>query len=59
MMRLVSGSGDWSCSCQSWLSLLGDASQQLLDLGDGSAGVETLGAGLGAVHDSVTSARKS
>ena len=58
-MRLVSGSGDGSCSCQSWLSLLGDTSQQLLDLSDGSAGVETLGAGLGAVHDGVTSTMKS
>ena len=36
--------------------LLGDARQQLLDLGDGTAGVEALGAGLGAVHDGVASA---
>ena len=36
--------------------LLGDARQQLLDLGDGAAWVEALGTGLGAVHDSVASA---
>ena len=36
--------------------LLCDARQQLLDLGDGAAWVEALGAGLGAVHDGVASA---
>ena len=36
--------------------LLGNARQQLLDLGDGAAWVEALGTGLGAVHDGVASA---
>jgi len=39
---------------ESGLSLLADASQELLDFGDGSARIESLGAGLGAVHDGVT-----
>ena len=37
------------------MSLVGNPCQQLLDLGDGLSGVETLGAGLGAVHDGVAS----
>ena len=57
--ELLSSSGDWSCACQAWLSLLSNASQQLLDLSDGSAGVESLGTGLGAVHDGVTSGNQS
>jgi len=52
---LLHSSGNWSSSLESRFSLLGDTSQELLDLGDGSAGVEALGAGLGAVHDGVTS----
>ena len=35
------------------LALLADSGQQLLDLGNGPAGVQTLGAGLGAIHDGV------
>ena len=37
------------------LSLLRNTGQQLLDLSDGLAGVEALGARLGAVHDGVAS----
>ena len=40
---------------QARLSLVGDACQQLLDLGDGLSRVEALGAGLRAVHDGVAS----
>ena len=47
--------GDGRCSLQAWLSFLGYSCQQLLYLCDGSARVETLGAGLGAVHDGVAS----
>ena len=46
---------DTGCTRHSWFSLLADAGQQLLDLGDRPAGVQSLGAGLGAVHDSVAS----
>jgi len=35
------------------LALLGDTREQLLDLGNCSAGVEALRAGLGTVHDGV------
>jgi len=45
---------DTSGAAESGLSLLADASQELLDFSDGSARVEALGAGLGAVHDGVT-----
>merc|ERR1719180_465187 len=44
-----------SQSLKAWLSLVSNACQQLLDLSDGLAGVKTLGAGLGAVHDGVAS----
>ena len=35
--------------------LLADAGQQLLDLGDRPAGVQSLGTRLGAIHDGVAS----
>ena len=53
---LLGGPGDGRRPAQPRLPLLRDPRQQLLDLGDGAAGVEALGAGLGAVHDGVTSA---
>jgi len=46
--------GDGGGAFEPWLALVGNACQQLLDLSDGLAGVEALGAGLGAVHDGVT-----
>jgi len=52
---LLHSSGHRRSSLESRFSLLGDTSQELLDLSDGSARVQTLGAGLGAVHDGVTS----
>jgi len=52
---LLHSSGHGCSSLESRFSLLGDTSQELLDLSDSSARVETLGAGLGAVHDGVTS----
>jgi len=54
-VELLSGSGDGGGALQAGLALVGDAGQQLLDLGDGPAGVEALGTSLGAVHDGVTS----
>ena len=45
---------DGGCALHAGLALLGDAGQQPLDLGNGAARVETLGTGLGAVHDGVT-----
>ena len=50
--------GDGGGSLQSGLSFLSDTSQEFLDLSDGPAGIETLGTGLGAVHDGVTSANR-
>merc|ERR1739838_738759 len=60
---VVSGSllhctSNTSQSLEAWLSLVSNACQQLLDLGDGLAGVKTLGAGLGAVHDGVASVHR-
>ena len=52
------GLGDGGGSLQSGLSFLSDTSQEFLDLSDGPAGIETLGTGLGAVHDGVTSANR-
>jgi len=40
-------------SGHSGLALLADSSQQLLDLGNGPARVQSLGTSLGAVHDGV------
>merc|ERR1719244_1516496 len=51
---LFSSPGHWSSALQPWLSLLGNSSQQLLDLSNSSPRVEAFGAGLGAVHDGVT-----
>jgi len=45
--------GGGSHGVQLRLFFLGDAGQKFLDLGDGFARVQTLGAGLGAVHDGV------
>ena len=56
LFSLLRGLGDGRGPLQPGLSLRGDAGQQFLDLGDSSAGVETLGTGLGAVHDGVTPA---
>ena len=56
LLLLIHGLGDGGGAFEAGLPLLSDACQQLLDLGDGSARVEALGAGLGAVHDGVTSA---
>ena len=53
---LLGRPGDGRRPAQPRLPLLRDPREQLLDLGDGAAGVEALGAGLGAVHDGVTSA---
>ena len=53
MVYLAGSLGDGGGSAESGLALLGDAGQELLDLGDGAAGVQALGAGLGAVHDGV------
>merc|ERR1719232_64292 len=53
--KLLDSSGDWSSSLETRFALLGNSCQQLLDLGDGSAGVQSFGAGLGAVHDGVAS----
>ena len=58
MVSSLGGLGDGSGSLQSRLSLLSDAGQQFLDLSDSSARVETLGTGLGAVHDGVTPANR-
>ena len=55
LLHLLGSPGDGGGAGKARLSLLSDTGQQLLDLGDGSAGVEALGAGLGAVHDGVTS----
>ena len=55
-LLLLHGPGDGGGAAEARLSLLGDPRQQLLDLGNGAARIETLGAGLGAVHDGVTSA---
>ena len=55
LLDLLGSPGNGGGAGQAWLSLLSDTSEQLLDLGDGSAGVEALGAGLGAVHDGVAS----
>jgi len=52
---LFGGSGDGGGALHAGLALVCDAGQQLLDLGDGTAGVEALGTSLGAVHDGVTS----
>jgi len=46
--------GDGGRPTEAGLSLFSNPCQQLLDLCDGSAWVEALGAGLGAVHDGVT-----
>ena len=54
LVSLLRGLGDGRGSLQSGLSLLGNAGQEFLDLSDSTAGVETLGTGLGAVHDGVT-----
>ena len=56
LLHLLGCPGDGRGAGEARLSLLSNTSEQLLDLGDGSAGVEALGAGLGAVHDGVTSA---
>ena len=56
LLHLLGGSGDGGGASKAGLPLLGDPGQQLLDLGDGTAGIESLGAGLGAVHDGVASA---
>ena len=56
LVSLLRGLGDGRGSLQSGLSLLGNAGQEFLDLGDSAAGVETLGTSLGAVHDGVASA---
>ena len=56
LLHLLGSPGDGRGACEAGLSLLGDTGQQLLDLGDGSAGIEALGTGLGAVHDGVASA---
>ena len=56
MTALLCGLCDGGGSLQSWLSFLGDSSQQFLDLSNGAAWVEPLGTRLGAVHDGVTSA---
>jgi len=53
--RLGGGLCDGRLAGHTWLALLGDARQKLLDLGDGTSGVEALGTGLRAVHDGVTS----
>ena len=50
--------GDSCGSGHSRLTLLADSSQQLLDLSDRTARVETLGARLGAIHDGVTSVKE-
>ena len=50
---LLTGLCHGSCSLHPRLALLSDACQQLLNLSNCSAWVETLWAGLGTVHDSV------
>ena len=55
LLHLLGSPGNGGGASEARLSLLSDTGEQLLDLGDGSAGVEALGAGLGAVHDGVTS----
>ena len=45
-------------SFQPGLALIGNSGQQLLDLGDGSAGVQSLGASLGTVHNGMTPGKK-
>ena len=56
LLVLLHGPGNGGGAAEARLSLLGDTRQQLLNLGDSAARIETLGAGLGAVHDGVTSA---
>ena len=46
---------DTGCTRHSGFPLLADAGQQLLDLGDRPARVQSLGTGLGAIHDGVAS----
>ncbi len=54
----LSVGGDPCRPLHAGLSLLSDARQELLDLSDGAARVEALGAGLRAVHDGVAPANK-
>merc|ERR1719350_1253252 len=48
-------SGNWSSSCKTRFTFVSNPCQELLDLSNSFARVETFRAGLGAVHDGVTS----
>ena len=59
LLFLIDCLGDWSGSCETGFTFDGNPCEELLDLSNSFTRVETFRAGLGAVHNGVTSEKET